>query len=480
MNLRVAILCMQKNEGELLNVWIEYHALLFGYDSLFLIDNGSTDSVTLGILKLAIEKGATVINASSQEDFEKKGVLISKIISENQSNFDWFIPLDCDELMGIIDEKNNFISEKNSLMEELFRLGQIGKPLGKVTKYLWNIPHTSLAYYGEIKKVILNRYSDVVLDTGFHLYDYQTGKYTVNEKLFEESKIGYIHFHNKDYVRLIASSREKLKLRVSDFKRNTIIKHKGKGEHLVKNFLMTPDEYQKSFPQGTFSLIPLFEKLGMPIPFSDSYQTISPDLLRQVLSPVNIQYYYNKIVATQNEINLIYDTMFNAQSYVEFGAGGTTKLACEAGIQQIDSIETDVDFCETIIERHDLRKFIDTNRLKIHHVNIGQTREWGYPIILPSENQINAYLGKAVLAESADVVLIDGRYRVACGATIYKHLKQGKKLLIHDYFSRKNYKVLEEIFNLEQQVDDLAIFTIIPGREDIADRIRKEYFWDAS
>ena len=57
---------------------------------------------------------------------------------------------------------------------------------------------------------------------------------------------------------------------------------------------------------------------------------------------------------------------------------------------------------------------------------------------------------------NVDIVFVDGRYRVACGAIAYDYLKKDGVLVVHD-FNRKQYHILLKFYYVEKSADILAI-----------------------
>lgn len=185
--------------------------------------------------------------------------------------------------------------------------------------------------------------------------------------------------------------------------------------------------------------------------------------------------YLDDIVATGAEIQEL-RTRFEASNvYLEYGAGGTTALACHCGIQQITSVETDVNFCNDLIRKHALRKFIDTGRLNIRHVFVGRTGKWGYPVDPPSDRQIENYLAWPKHVPSADLVLIDGRFRVAVAAEAALSCAPDTVIMIHDYSMRPQYKIVEGFLEPIKLVDSLAVFRPRADKRDVAAQVRKDY-----
>jgi hypothetical protein len=58
----------------------------------------------------------------------------------------------------------------------------------------------------------------------------------------------------------------------------------------------------------------------------------------------------------------------------------------------------------------------------------------------------------------ADTVLIDGRFRVACGLRVLMEAKHSDaRVLIHDFFDRPQYHVLLDYYDVKGQQDTLAL-----------------------
>lgn len=167
--------------------------------------------------------------------------------------------------------------------------------------------------------------------------------------------------------------------------------------------------------------------------------------------------FHGKVTATAAEIDVLYRYMEQAERYLEYGAGGTTRMACEAGVQNVFSVETSLEFCKSIIETRDLQIYISTGRLTLVHANMGKTGSWGKPIS-PKLNQIRFYLSLPSKFGNCDLVLIDGRYRVAAAAASSLALAPGGVIMIHDYFSRPNYHVVERFLTPIERRDTLAVF----------------------
>ena len=92
---------MQKNEKDLLPIFVAYYGALFGYENIYIFDNGS-DAYMLDELRKSEVLGCNVsLEFSSHADFERKGEIVASYINNLTDKYDVFLPLDCDEFIGI-------------------------------------------------------------------------------------------------------------------------------------------------------------------------------------------------------------------------------------------------------------------------------------------------------------------------------------------------------------------------------------------
>jgi hypothetical protein len=145
---------------------------------------------------------------------------------------------------------------------------------------------------------------------------------------------------------------------------------------------------------------------------------------------------------------------------VEFGCGGSTVIACLAGVPRIISVDSDKLWLETVQSAPEIAKFIDS--VCLLHANIGEIREWGYPVGAVTHEQAENY-HSAVWSlfgqtKPRAVVLVDGRFRIACAIRSLMSTAPGSLVCFHDYLPRQGYHVVEEILEPMDRVDDMAIF----------------------
>ena len=109
----IKIYCMQKNEDDILDEWIDYHSQIVGTDNIYLIDNESTDNSN-EIYKKWIKNG---LHVKYEKDYKRKGDYIYEWIRENNIKYGEHIaiPLDIDEFIGLSDPDPN-IEESVSIL----------------------------------------------------------------------------------------------------------------------------------------------------------------------------------------------------------------------------------------------------------------------------------------------------------------------------------------------------------------------------
>jgi hypothetical protein len=162
----------------------------------------------------------------------------------------------------------------------------------------------------------------------------------------------------------------------------------------------------------------------------------------------------------------LFDTEFRrARALLEYGMGGSTIAAFEAGVPRIVSVDSDLAWVEKVRQR------IGGNaaHVELLHCDIGRTTEWGMPIDRERMYNWPAYFVRPWEAYAAadaipDLVYIDGRFRVACA--LYSILMLGSqswlrrrtRLMLHDFSpDRPHYKVITEFASIIAHANTLVV-----------------------
>jgi hypothetical protein len=165
---------------------------------------------------------------------------------------------------------------------------------------------------------------------------------------------------------------------------------------------------------------------------------------------------------TDPEVDVLREYYSGAACIVEFGCGGSTLVALSTSQARIVSVESDPDWALRIAEVPVARTAIDQGRLHLKYVDIGPIRSWGRPRDDSQARLWPRYHAAPwvdwVLGSDPFVVLVDGRFRVACAFQAALRREKPFTLLVHDYTTRRRYRFIERYYTLERVVDTLAVF----------------------
>ena len=187
---------------------------------------------------------------------------------------------------------------------------------------------------------------------------------------------------------------------------------------------------------------------------------------------------YYPFVMTDNEKELLKKYLTKSNRYLEFGLGGSTIFALIHTQIPVISIDTNIPWID-FMKKYKIVSQNLGNRLEIFHFDIGPTKSWGFPVDETHKEKFPDFSSKIfelISADDFDMILIDGRFRVACALQVILkryHNPQNLRILIHDYSFREEYKLVEKYLEVIENQDSLFVFKI---RSDIEiDEVQKEY-----
>lgn len=154
-----------------------------------------------------------------------------------------------------------------------------------------------------------------------------------------------------------------------------------------------------------------------------------------------------------------------ARIYLEYGSGGSTIVAAKSRVR-FKTVDSDPFFLRAV-ENKITTEFGSSNGDFIY-CNIGMTHLWGIPIFkrlsAGRRNRWKRYALAPWLNHDAsflpDLVLIDGRFRVACALTTIKYLinRVFFEILVDDYAPRAEYREIEKYAELSSMQGRMAVF----------------------
>ncbi len=146
-----------------------------------------------------------------------------------------------------------------------------------------------------------------------------------------------------------------------------------------------------------------------------------------------------------------------SSTFLEFGAGESTRMALQnPELEQIRTVESDPVFMSTFLQQN--KALVSQERFRYLIPDLGPVREWG----IPTDRRYRARWPSYVKAGwegnfQPDLILVDGRFRVACSLEALLRQKNDFRLLIHDFPFRPQYHLLLDFFHIENAVDRLYL-----------------------
>ena len=160
-----------------------------------------------------------------------------------------------------------------------------------------------------------------------------------------------------------------------------------------------------------------------------------------------------------SEICLFRKYLSKAINYYEFGSGGSTYIASEyENIQRITSVESLYDWITKISEEEPIKKRIDDETLKIIYIDVN-AKKLGKPRNKEKIDNWPLYSQSILTIDyTPDLILVDGRFRVASALQSYKKLADDGFLIIHDYTNRPQYHIIEKFYDKVINKRTLQVF----------------------
>jgi hypothetical protein len=152
-----------------------------------------------------------------------------------------------------------------------------------------------------------------------------------------------------------------------------------------------------------------------------------------------------------------------ARVILEYGSGGTTVIAAQMPEKVVFSVESDPVWQGKMFDY-----FADhppAATLHLHHGDIGPTGDWGHPKNDSDFRRWPSYPNSVWERgdfQNPDLVLIDGRFRVACFLTTLFRSTAPVTVLFDDYLDRKFYHAVEDFVRPQAMIGRMAQFYITP------------------
>jgi len=147
--------------------------------------------------------------------------------------------------------------------------------------------------------------------------------------------------------------------------------------------------------------------------------------------------------------------LINCNIYFEYGVGASTRWVLENTKSKIISVDTDKKWINSINFSNQIP------RIKLNWINLGDLENWGRPKSYEYRDQFIDYISNVwSFNEKADVILIDGRFRVACFLYSLINAKINSIIIFDDYNNRPYYHIIEEVVPIYKICGRQAVFRV--------------------
>lgn len=175
--------------------------------------------------------------------------------------------------------------------------------------------------------------------------------------------------------------------------------------------------------------------------------------------------------------------------YLEFGMGGSTLLAVQKGLANIVAVDSAQDWVQALGRHPAIAEAVAAGRVSLLHGDIGPVGPWGRPEDKTKKplwpNYVMApwqEVGRRGMRP--DLVLVDGRFRVACAVSVALAARearggQGPRIFVHDVSpKRPAYDAIEEVLAVVEKVQTLWEYRIrpeVPAASALALMLRHQF-----
>ena len=217
-------------------------------------------------------------------------------------------------------------------------------------------------------------------------------------------------------------------------------------------------------------LIKIFQKyLFMKknkIDYNNLMQVINKYKRENIIMPIK-QYIKYQPILSEKELEIFSYLMNPKNIYFEFGAGGSTNIASFYNMT-VYSVESDKNW-------HKKLKDDGINAIYIT-IDLKANGNGGNPGRGTTVDDWKLYIQAYKKEYNADIILIDGRFRVACALDIFSKIRNDAIVLIHDYF-RIEYHIVEDYYYKINQWDTLAAFIKKPNISSVPLDVYNKYLF---
>jgi hypothetical protein len=161
--------------------------------------------------------------------------------------------------------------------------------------------------------------------------------------------------------------------------------------------------------------------------------------------------------------------MRQSKVYLEFGCGGSTQLAAEAGVSLLFSVDSNKDWVKRCRKQPWIAAMVASGRATLVPVKVGPLGRLGFPADESQRARWPNYslaIWEKMGNTLPDTVLIDGRWRVSTAVQSLLRCPAETIMMFHDYYTpRLSYWRIQPFIEIVETVDTMLVYRAKPDMD---------------
>ncbi len=145
--------------------------------------------------------------------------------------------------------------------------------------------------------------------------------------------------------------------------------------------------------------------------------------------------------------------------------------------QKIFSIDSSVEWVKIVKNNASCEAKVAAGLLSMEHVDVGPIGEWGVPVGNTARDRWHTYSQAISKHQDVkfDVVLVDGRFRIAC--VIHSFLSNPDAIvLIHDFFEPHHHETYKKLLSVADVVARAGTLVQLKKKSEIKSKALKHMY----
>ena len=180
---------------------------------------------------------------------------------------------------------------------------------------------------------------------------------------------------------------------------------------------------------------------------------------------------------SNNDIIMFYKYLDKAKIYFEYGSGGSTyQASIRDNIKKIYCVESDLNWLNKLKEN--IKK---NNITYLFNEMDTKPETWGRCGENATDEQKINYSSQMMKLsnnekDSIDLVLIDGRFRVACCLKCYNIISENCVIAFDDFLNRAHYHIVLDYFDIVEKTEDNRMVILSKNKNKVVpEELIKKY-----